>query len=182
MPRLEALLCSEDCTWRALAELLRSVNGFGGTGFAAKELILDAMGWASVRARVKDGDAWTLAGPGARRGLNRLHGRCKTWGVEAPLDSDAERRFVEEMVLLLSAARRDASDWCRAVGLKIHDVQFALCEFDKYERVRVKERGTVEPYLPLEGTNLAPGQEQACRPKTAEWDTVRQRKGKAKLK
>ena len=52
---------------------LRKVTGFGGSGFMAKEVLLDAIKWPSLANMVVDGD-WTPPGPGARRGLNRLHG------------------------------------------------------------------------------------------------------------
>lgn len=36
-------------SWRELASFIRNVKGYGGTGFVAKELILDVMGWSRIR-------------------------------------------------------------------------------------------------------------------------------------
>ena len=52
-------------SWRAVCTRLRSVNGFGGSGFMAKEVLHDAMGWPSMRRLVRDEGDWTP--PGARR-------------------------------------------------------------------------------------------------------------------
>ena len=52
---------------------LRELKGIGGTGFMAKEVAQDfilVMDW-----RPRDLNTFTPVGPGARRGLNRLHGR-----------------------------------------------------------------------------------------------------------
>ena len=70
-----------------------------------------------------DVDTWCPVGPGARRGLNRLAGRR----VEARVPF---RRLLGEMRETLRDARG------RVPFLRLHDVQFALCELDKYERAR----------------------------------------------
>ena len=139
--------------WRALAARLREVSGFGGSGFMAKEVLHDAMGWPSLRALVADDKSWTPPGPGARRGLNRLHGRPRDLGALAPANSPTEDRFVAEMVLLTKALYDLDPAFCNRVALDVHDVQFQLCEFDKYERCSDSGRtGTVLPYTPVRGT------------------------------
>jgi len=127
-------------SWRAVCTRLRRVNGFGGSGFMAKEVLLDAMGWPSMRRLVRDEGDWTPPGPGARRGLNRLHGRALN------LDSPGEARFITEMRLLLRTLRSLDPAFCKSVELDIHDVQFQLCEYDKY--CRVGDGGHVHPYRP----------------------------------
>ena len=132
-------------SWRAVCTRLRGVNGFGGSGFMAKEVLLDAMGWPSMRRLVRDEGDWTPPGPGARRGLNRLHGRA--------LDLDlSEARFITEMRLLLRTLRSLDPDFCRSVDLNIHDVQFQLCEYDKY--CRVGDGGHVHPHRPHVSMNI----------------------------
>ena len=128
-------------SWRAVCTRLRGVNGFGGSGFMAKEVLHDAMGWPSMRRLVRDEGDWTPPGPGARRGLNRLHGRALN------LDSPGEARFVAEMRLLLRTLRSLDPEFCKGVGLTLHDVQFQLCEYDKYRRV--EDGGHVAPYVLL---------------------------------
>ena len=132
-------------SWRAVCTRLRRVNGFGGSGFMAKEVLLDAMGWASVRTLVSDEGDWTPPGPGARRGLNRLHGRALNF-------DGGEARFITEMRLLLRTLRSLDPAFCKSVSLDIHDVQFQLCEYDKY--CRVGDGGHVHPYRPHVSMNI----------------------------
>jgi hypothetical protein len=133
-------------SWRTICTRIRRVNGFGGSGFMAKEVLHDAMGWASVRTLVSDAGDWTPPGPGARRGLNRLYGRPREIGVNATGDSALETSFVCEMRLLLRSLRSLDPAFCKMVNLDLHDVQFQLCEYDKY--CRVGDGGHVHPYRP----------------------------------
>ena len=131
-------------SWRAVCTRLRRVTGFGGSGFMAKEVLLDAMGWPSMRRLVRDEGDWTPPGPGARRGLNRLYGRPRDMGANATGDSALETSFVCEMRLLLRTLRSLDPEFCKSVDLNIHDVQFQLCEYDKYRRV--EDGGHTRPY------------------------------------
>jgi hypothetical protein len=139
-------------SWRAVCTRLRSVNGFGGSGFMAKEVLHDAMGWPSMRRLVRDEGDWTPPGPGARRGLNRLYGRPRDMGANATGDSALETSFACEMRLLLRTLRSLDPAFCKSVDLNIHDVQFQLCEFDKY--CRVGDGGHVHPYRPHFSMNI----------------------------
>ena len=161
-------------SWRAVCTRLRRVTGFGGSGFMAKEVLHDATGWASVQALVRDDGAWTPPGPGARRGLNRLHGRALDLGSLAPGDSPAEGRFVSEMRLLLRALRERDAAFCDGVRLDIHDVQFQLCEYDKYCRKSGGERGHVPQYKPCAAlfAGRAPP-DLMFRAAVEEWDVLR---------
>ena len=157
--------------WRALAARLREVSGFGGSGFMAKEVLHDAMGWPSLRALVADDKSWTPPGPGARRGLNRLQGRPLEWGARAPPGSAVEDRFVEELALVLRHVRTERPDWCAAKRLSIHDVQFQLCEFDKYERARSSTRKAgLLAYRPMASCAFK-ARPRASRPATQEFHT-----------
>ena len=133
-------------SWRAVCTRLRSVNGFGGSGFMAKEVLHDAMGWPSMRRLVRDEGDWTPPGPGARRGLNRLYDRPRDMGANATGDSALETSFVCEMRLLLRTLRSLDPEFCKSVDLDLHDVQFQLCEYDKYRRV--EDGGHTRPYTP----------------------------------
>ena len=95
-----------------------------------------------------DRNEWCPVGPGARRGLNRLHGRPTSMAVSVR-DAPSERRFLEEMVALHEALWRAEEEWCRELDIELHDVQFQLCEFDKYERIRRGEGGRKTKYVPL---------------------------------
>jgi hypothetical protein len=120
-----------------------------------------------VLGRASDVLDWASTGPGARRGLNRIHGRRrpgskrKGWGLGI-----AEEQAIEEMreLLEMSRERRYWPQWDdtlgRYDGANMHDmellqnvppqpaawpdwtlreVEHTLCEFDKYERVRTGE-------------------------------------------
>ncbi|KAJ8614570.1 hypothetical protein CTAYLR_004081 [Chrysophaeum taylorii] len=170
-------------TWRGLAATIRAVTGFGGTGFAAKELLLDCFGWPSVRDAHVDDGTWTLAGPGARRGLNRVADRALNWGVLAPADSAVEARFVAEIRLIHAAIRKRT----HLADLTVHDVQFVLCEYDKYLRATSRSRGSLAIYHPLVGTAFstvdgAPPPGVTPRPLTSEWHNSRPPRQRGRLK
>ena len=93
-----------------------------------------------MRRLVRDEGDWTPPGPGARRGLNRLHGHALDF------DLSGEARFITEMRLLLRTLRSLDPEFCKNLCLDLHDVQFQLCEYDKYRRV--EDGGHTRPYHP----------------------------------
>lgn len=122
-----ARIAAETRSWEAVASEMRGMPGFGGTGFMTKETLQDALQTPALSSAV-DRDTWCPAGPGARRGLNRLY--------ERPLGAQlGERALLAEMIGLLMQSRE--RPWATLPTLELHDVQFQLCEFDKYERVRL---------------------------------------------
>lgn len=66
---------------------------------------------------------WAALGPGSRRGLNRLAGR----DLKHPL---SQEDGLKEMLKVRDKLK---------LGLHLQDLQNCLCEFDKYERVRLGE-------------------------------------------
>ena len=64
-------LC-EQGSWKVVAEFLQTLPGIGP--FMSKEIALDMM-LTPLLENATDKMTWTPAGPGAIRGLNRLHGR-----------------------------------------------------------------------------------------------------------
>jgi hypothetical protein len=117
-------------SWQAMVETIRHIPGFGGMGFMAKEVVLDTMLTGLWKEPPKDLNIWCPCGPGARRGLNRLNGRPTKASLR-------EAQALEEMLLIFERrASLWPSDW---VELELHDIQFQLCEFDKYERTRLGE-------------------------------------------
>ena len=129
------IIFREDFTdhWESFIERLMLVEGFGGSGFMAKEVTLDyimATGWDPV-----DFDFWSPSGPGARRGAARV------MGIDDPLSSEGMVYFrsadktLEIMRELFKLLR---GQWPVSFApLRLTDIQFQLCEFDKYERVRL---------------------------------------------
>lgn len=131
----------ETRSWRATAEAMRRMPGFGGTGFMTKEVLQDVM-QTRVLGDAIDRNTWCPAGPGARRGLNRLAGRH----VKA---SASEGQFLSEMTYLFEGSSKFLPVWMPP--LELHDVQFQLCEYDKYERVRTGEGRPKSRYVVRDG-------------------------------
>lgn len=73
---------------------------------------------------VKDFDTWCVAGPGAIRGLNRMHGR--------PVADRSTKVDYHREILDLRAVQGDFTDHY----LTASDVQHWLCEYDKYHRIQ----------------------------------------------
>lgn len=111
-------------SWRMAYAQMVLVHGFGGKGFYAKETLLDYM--LCYPGIALDEATWSPCGPGARRGLNRLYGRHLKFDQK-------ETKFIEEM---RQVQMKLAKYW---PGLTMHDIQWNLCEFDKFERVRLGE-------------------------------------------
>lgn len=121
-------------SWCEAAKLMKPIPGFGGTGFMTKEVLLDTTYtgfWNSMVANDEDGRfsypedwlEWTPVGPGALRGAARILGDDSA----KPLKN--EQAFGIIMVLY--------SEQNLNFKLSPTDIQFGLCEFDKYERVRL---------------------------------------------
>jgi|TARA_R110002167_G_scaffold55830_4_gene158553 hypothetical protein len=116
-------------SWQAVALEMMKLKGFGGTGFMTKEVLQDAL-HTSVFERCVDRNTWCPVGPGAKRGINRVLGNLHT----APLRFEKGLQVMKE----LFAARK--TYWSgNYIELELHDIQFQLCEFDKYERVKHNE-------------------------------------------
>ena len=129
-----ACVARETRSLESVGAVLMGLTGYGGDGFMAKELLLDLM-HTTVLAAPVDVDTWCPIGPGARRGLNRLAGRRVDHRVPFHL-------LLREMRSALHYARE------RVPFLHLHDVQFVLCEFDKYERARTASGRMKRKYTP----------------------------------
>lgn len=99
--------------------------------FTAYELVCD-LRYSPLLRNAPDTMTWANPGPGAMRGLNRIHGR--------ELKTKANReRFIQEMreILLMS----NNGLWPKNLGpsWEMREVEHTLCEFDKYQRVLHEE-------------------------------------------
>jgi hypothetical protein len=127
-----AAVVKAECRWEPVIGAMMKITGFGGTGFMAKEVLLDTMLVHGVwpGEGPLDLNTWCPSGPGARRGAARVCGDDKA----KPLNE------ADTLVTMrqLYAARTTCwpSDYAE---LELHDIQFQLCEFDKYERVRLEQ-------------------------------------------
>lgn len=112
--------------WQNIVERLQQVMGFGGTGFLAKEVILDTRYTGFWSSPPVDRFTWTPVGPGSMRGASRMLGETtpRRLSVAKTLDVCLELFHSRPKNKLFNS-------------LELHDIQFALCEHDKYERVRL---------------------------------------------
>jgi len=129
-------------SWEETHKRLQLIQGFGGSGFMAKEVLLDTMYfkdfWPVSKGRgasvPRDYDTFTPIGPGAQRGLARV------FEDESPRDNPALCRKYNLTHLMQIHAVQAEQGWPVGWGkLSPSDIQWGGCEFDKYERVRRKE-------------------------------------------
>jgi len=114
-------------SWEVVASELMKLQGFGGSGFMAKEVLQDAI-HTPVLEGALDQNTWCPIGPGARRGLNRVY----------EYDIKGKRPFKQLLKELLALFGQRSFHWpSNYLELDLHMIQFQLCEFDKYERVRL---------------------------------------------
>lgn len=123
---------SAEAVWRAL----HSAKNWGS--FMAGQVVAD-WSYTPLLERAYDLNTWAPMGPGSMRGYNRLLGRS----LKAPIPEDEWCSQLSEWRGLLIDALGPAY-----VNVTLHDVQNALCELDKYLRVKNgegKPRSTYQP-------------------------------------
>jgi len=109
--------------------------GWGGGGFMAYEAVTDFN--HTFLKDATDRYTWANAGPGAKRGLNRLHGRDLKYNSKKT-DWNKEMRgllWVANDYLGVHILREDVDMRC---------IEHSLCEWDKYQRTMLgqgKPRG-----------------------------------------
>lgn len=123
--------------------ILMEYNGFGS--FLAAQVVADLKHTRYLR-RADDWVAWCAPGPGSTRGLNRLYNRRREEGVKGkPLNKPwAQDEFLGAMFqvrlhLQQALYEADLLTGDRKDVLCAQDAQNCLCEWDKYERVRLGE-------------------------------------------
>lgn len=138
---LAAPVFCETKTMREVFDWLHDFKGLGGNGFMAYEIVTD-LRWTSFYAKPpEDRFTWANAGPGARRGLNRIHGRDKDFNLKS---STATQEMYE---LRLQSTLYWPNDK-NYPPLEMREIEHSLCEYDKYERVRLGEGRPRSVYRP----------------------------------
>ena len=112
--------------------------GWGGKGFMAYEVVSD-LRFTNVLRDATDIMTWANPGPGCRKGLNRLYGRS-TRGLGEP------ERAIREMRELLGLADEYWPE--EFPKLEMRDIEHSLCEFGKYEKLRLGEGHAKNKYKP----------------------------------
>ena len=114
---------------QALHEEMATYRGWGGGGFMSYEVVTD-LNYTPVLSSAKDRYRWANAGPGAKRGLNRIHDR--------PLKSRlGDYQCNREMQDLLELSGRYIGKHIDPLAVDMRCIEHSLCEWDKYERVRL---------------------------------------------
>lgn len=126
-------------SWRRTSDfMMNNVKGFGGTGFMTKEVLLDTTYtgfWQNYSEQPNedaftfpaDWETWTPIGPGALRGAARVSGD----ETAKPLKNSQATEIISTLYQLQDMF------FGHDFHLSPTDIQFGLCEFDKYERVRL---------------------------------------------
>ncbi len=132
--RVEAPTDGTCASWFDFIESARSMGGF-----LANQVVTD-MKYTSTLAHATDWETFIVAGPGTQRGLNRL------------FDLDLKRAWPRDK----AATALDEIRWAVTVEVPVlagvlsdlNNVSNCLCEFDKYERVRLGEGKPRSRYVP----------------------------------
>lgn len=113
--------------------------------FMAYEVVTDLRHTSLLRG-ARDIESWANAGPGAIRGLNRLHGRPLASSIPAA-------QATAEMRELLDFARAPGAFpyWFPSDDLEMRDVEHSLCETDKWLRVKSGEGRPRAKFVPGRG-------------------------------
>lgn len=114
---------------------LIDIDGVGS--FVAAQVIADAK-YVGNMYRAHDWGSFAASGPGSRRGLNRV----MDLPVKYPKDEASWRM---DLTKLLNEVNHEIGK-LGMQGLHAQDLQNCLCEFDKYERVRLGEGRPKQKY------------------------------------
>lgn len=125
-----------ECKRQAAHSVLMS--GYGWGSFMAGQVV-DDWTWTRLLRKATDHYTWAPQGPGSVRGMNRLK--------SLPLATQWKE---EEWLGELRHARAGVIGNLghRFADLTLMDIQNCLCEFDKYERVRLGEGRPRSHYKP----------------------------------
>ena len=120
----------------------RRLMGYRDMGsFMAAQVVADVKYAAGPLRLASDWHTWAASGPGSQRGLNRVLGRP----VKAAWGEAAWRDYFGVLHKEVTMALRAHPELGQITG---QDLQNCLCEFDKYERVRLGEGRPRSQYQP----------------------------------
>ena len=124
-----AQIAADTQSLQALHEAMGAYKGWGGGGFMSYEVVTD-LNHTPVLDKAKDRFSWANAGPGAIRGLNRILGLPLKKGMTQPIAN-------EHMVRLLKETPNHVLPHVPLEEVDMRTIEHSLCEWDKYERVRL---------------------------------------------
>lgn len=117
----------DKCPWETLEGMSTFLEGYPYLGpFLSYEITTD-LRHTSLGNKASDINTWANAGPGAMRGLNRMKNRDLNY------TSKKHDWCLEMRELLVLACGKYSLDF------ELREIEHSLCEYDKYERVRLKQ-------------------------------------------
>lgn len=117
-------------TLQGVWDMFQQPRYIGWGPFMAYQVVVDMRWCPALLGSAPDINTWAALGPGSRRGLNRLAGRPVDFALSQAQGLEEMRSIWEEQ-----DARR--APWVPRIDLS--DIQNALCETDKYLRVKQGE-------------------------------------------
>lgn len=128
---------SKDQEWNSLEAATEVLSKYPGLGsFMAYEVVTD-LRHTPILSDAKDINTWANPGPGATRGV------CRILGVSLDALQRTRPDDVEDMMHLMReilAYSKNPDFWPKNwPQWEMREVEHTLCEFDKYERVRLGE-------------------------------------------
>lgn len=114
-----------------LHRAFRDYRGFGGGGFMAYETVTD-LNYTPVLRNATDRFTWANAGPGAKRGLNRLMER----NIYKPIKNEMCNTL---MKALLARAPDYLEPHVPLEHVDMRCIEHSLCEWDKFQRASLKQ-------------------------------------------
>ena len=121
---------------------LRQFRGWGD--FMAYEVVTD-LRHTRYLTNAPDINTWAVAGPGAIRGLHRLHGRDYK-------KSMTQKQACEEMCELLALSKDNLPDF--VPKLELREIEHSLCETDKWMRVTAGQGRLRSKYQPVDASGI----------------------------
>lgn len=107
--------------------------------FMAGQITADAKYADPHLLEAEDWNTFAISGPGSRRGLNRLMNQPKNMSWRESKWHETLLEAQKEVNDLLWKFDRTHPEWYAIGPLDAQDVQNMLCEWDKYERLRLRE-------------------------------------------
>ncbi len=144
-----AQIAAETQSLQKVHEAMGSYRGWGGGGFMSYEVVTD-LNHTPVLSSAEDRYRWANAGPGAVRGLNRILGLPLKKGMGQPMAND-------HMIKLLSKAPFYIQPHVPLKEVDMRTIEHSLCEWDKYERVRLGQGRPRSIYRPTLLTDTPKG-------------------------
>lgn len=114
------------------------MSGYGWGSFMAGQVV-DDLTWTPLLENAKDHYTWAPQGPGSVRGANRLLGEPLSARIHEQVWQELLQRWRAQVISQLGTEYED---------MTLMDLQNCLCEFDKYERVRLGEGRPRSMYKP----------------------------------